>query len=126
MPFIAHLTDGTKIIESDSAGFVDVQAAEKSGRLRAFEYQLPGFTMGVDLLTGAFRVGEELYDIAHPGAPLRVIYYRTMQVSMNGIAGSPELACVTVGWQTTVEGKNVRLGVKAYPAEGRWHVTEDI
>jgi hypothetical protein len=130
--FTALLASGKKITESDSVGFADVPQDQLVG----FSVNVDGLVVGVHLASGVVTFilpGEEPvhYGPEHlPTTPLRLIYYKTMQAS----SGSIHLAnvyCVTVGWQTTVtdasgQFRNVRYGVKLYPGERRWEVTEDV
>jgi hypothetical protein len=45
-------------------------------------------------------------------------------------AGRPFVVAIVLGWQTTIKSeipyRNVRYGIKIYPTEQRWEVTEDI
>ena len=83
-----------------------------------------GARFSVDLITGALTAGVDVYTPELPTTPLRVIYYKHMSAD----AGHPEPVCAyfVVGWQTTVDGRNVRLGVKVYPAASRHEITSDI
>jgi hypothetical protein len=83
-----------------------------------------GSRFTVDLVTGALTAGVDVYTPALPTTPLRLVYYKHMTAD----AGHPEPVCeyFVVGWQTTVDGRNLRLGLKAYPREGRHEVTADI
>lgn len=86
-----------------------------------------GDVFGVDLVTGGLLVGENLYLPPAPITPLRLIYYKRM-VGQSGEEYITKPLCVffVVGWQTTVDGKNERLGLKVFPSENRWEITEDI
>ncbi len=59
--------------------------------------------------------------------PLRLIYYKRMHqdVSARG-ASETVMEFFVVGWRATVDGRNRRLGLKVYPDQLRYEVTEDI
>lgn len=103
--------------------FAAVAECRDRGDLRELAILLDGFAATVDLETGALRVGDERYEVEHPGAPLRPIYYKRMSCE-HGC--QPVMEFVALGWQTTVDGRNVRFGVKLYPSERRWMLTEEI
>lgn len=84
-----------------------------------------GNIFGVDLITGGLFVGESLYSGQPPVTPLRLIYYKHMVTELSG-ASRPMCLFFVVGWQTTVDDKNERLGLKVFPAENRWEITSDI
>ena len=131
--YIATLTDGTTIIDENlyerGENFNLVLAANKAGLLHLFRVALDdGGVFGVDLLTGQIEVDSNLYSPESlPAAPLRIIYYKTMQATI-GESGIPEtrMVCVSIGWQATVDGKNIRAGVKVYPAEARYELTDAV
>ena len=84
-----------------------------------------GARFSVDLIAGALTAGVDVYAPELPTTPLRLIYYKHMTAD----PGHPVPVCefFVVGWQTTtLDGRNLRLGVKAYPREGRHEVTSDI
>lgn len=85
-----------------------------------------GAEFGVNLQSGALWVDEEHYspDLSALPTKLRLIYYKRMEAG----AGE-EAVCLyfVVGWQTTSpDGKNVKVGIKAYPKTSKWEITEDI
>jgi len=81
-------------------------------------------TFAVDLVDGSFFVGDERYTPDPvPNAALRLIYYKHMEW---GCGGQPEMAYVVLGWQTTLDGKNVKYGMKIWPNDKRWEMTNDI
>jgi hypothetical protein len=91
--------------------------------LTALGVQVEGLLAVVDLETGSLTIGDERYDVAHPGAALRPIYYKQMVAE----TGQPtRCEFVALGWQATVNGANVRFGVKLFPDEGRWLLGEGL
>lgn len=86
---------------------------------------LDGERFTVDLVTGTLTVGDDAYT-PQWGADrplLRLIYYKRMYAEAGG-----ETVCefFVVGWQTTLDGKNVKVGLKVDPRLKTWEVTEDI
>ena len=59
--------------------------------------------------------------------PLRLIFYKRMHrdVSARG-ASETVMDFFVVGWQTTVGGRNRKVGLKVYPDQLRYEVTEEI
>lgn len=127
--FTATLANGTEIIESPSAGFADVPLEE----VIAFKVEVEGHTFSVDLVSGTLIVDTDHYE---PGisitTPLRLVYYKTMRANMNQILGAdrPYIYVFIVGWQTTLKDelpyRNARFGLKVFPTEQRWEITEVI
>ena len=84
-----------------------------------------GSRFSVDLVTGALTAGADVYMPPPPVTALTAVYYKHMTAD----PGHPVPVCeyFVVGWQTTtIDDRNVRLGIKAYPREGRHEVTADI
>ena len=132
--YVATLADGTTIVDENlferGENFTYVLAANKAGLLKQFRVFLDdGGVFGTDLMTGQIEVDGNLYTPSNlPKAPLRIIYYKTMQATLAPDDNQPviEMVCITVGWQATVDGKNIRAGIKVYPAEARYELTEEI
>ncbi len=94
-----------------------------------FRVTIGGGWFGVDLRNGnLYAPGDSCFE-PDPvvTTPLRLIYYKHMHqdVSING-ASETVMEYFVVGWQTTVDGRNRRLGLKVYPDQLRYEVTEDI
>ena len=107
--------------------FAAVAEYRDAGTLRVLGVSLGEFIATVDLDTGSITCGSERYDVAHPGAPLRPIYYKQMSAEFGpSTSVGSRLEFVALGWQATVDGKNVRFGAKLYPAESRYELTEAI
>jgi len=86
---------------------------------------LDGERFTVDLVSGALVVGNDLYTPQIPAfTPLRLVYYKHMTAS----AEEPHPVCefFVVGWQTTLNGKNLKVGLKVNPGAKTWEVTESI
>jgi len=84
-----------------------------------------GTRFAVDLVTGALAAGAQLFTPEPTPDSPRLIYYKHMEMS-DGDSG-PEIMFFVVGWQTTLaDGRNAKVGVKVFPAELRWEITEDI
>ena len=84
-----------------------------------------GSRFSVNLVSGELAAGIDKFtpDLPH-GTGLRLVYYKRMSTGI----GDPLPTCdfFVVGWQATVSGRNVKVGLKVFPAEFRWEVTEDI
>ncbi len=126
----AVLANGEQIVYSDWE-----PAHVRQGRFRRILDGQPltfaaltvdGERFSVDLVSGDLSVGGEHFTPQpSPTTPLRLIYYKHMTAS----AEHPEPVCeyFVVGWQTTTpEGRNLKIGLKAFPGEARWEITEDI
>lgn len=132
--YVATLADGTTIIDENlferGENFTYVLAANKAGLLKQFRVFLDdGGVFGVDLMTGQIEADNNVYTPESvPAVPLRIIYYKTMQAALEPDGNQPviKMVCITVGWQATVDGKNIRAGIKVYPAEARYELTEEI
>jgi len=125
----ANLPDGSVVTYRDSD-----PSHIREGNFRAILDSSPltfqvtdvgGNVFGVDLTTGGLFVGESLYIGPPPVTPLRLIYYKHMVTRLDG-GSRPLCLYFVVGWQTTVDGKNEKLGLKVHPAESRWEITSDI
>lgn len=130
--FEATLASGLSIVESDTVGFVDIP----QDLLATFKVNCDGQVFGVRLADGAFIVNEDVYTPKVTlDTPLRLVYYKTMQAEILGarvdFIHTPRVHCVVVGWQTTIvlddgQYKNLKFGIKIYPNEQHWEITEDI
>lgn len=86
-----------------------------------------GDTFGVDLVAGSFTVGDDTYvPNTPPTTPLRLVYYKHMESSVDGMTPIAECVYFVVGWQTTEDGKNKKCGVKVFPKNSSFIITEDI
>ncbi len=126
--FAADLIDGGIVLEYP-ATYADVP----QDKLAKFSVLFEDLVVTVDLMMGSFVIGDQALEVQPPNAALRLVYYKTMrhECSSDGVPmGAPILDCFVVGWQATVtesgQYKNVRLGVRVFPAEYRWEVTEEI
>lgn len=126
----ALMADGQVIVYSDTD-----PAHVRQGRFAAILAGTPvcfsalttdGQEFTVDLVTGSlYAAGQSWSPPAAPATPLRLIYYKHMHAD----SGSPAPVCehFVVGWQTTTPaGRNLKCGLKVYPAQKRWEATEDI
>jgi hypothetical protein len=101
------------------------QAIMASQPLRLAVTTSDGTVFAADLVTGALSAGEHVFTPEPvPPAPLKPIYYKRMEGSDDGSA--PVMVFFVVGWQANVDGRNVKVGIKVFPAELRWEITEDI
>ena len=122
--FIATYDDGTDF----AGGLTDGSFASiDQPRLRSFTVLYEGIIATLDLKTGAFSCPDGSVQTPPIAPAPRLIAYATMQ----GSPGMGErLSAFVVGWQSTVpaEGKwrNIRLGLRVLPIEGRWELTEAI
>jgi len=122
--FTATYDDGTTF----EGGLTDgsFHAIDQS-RLRSFAIDHDGAHCALDLKTGFFSCPDGSVQMPPiPPAP-RLIAYATMR----GATGQSEtLHAYVVGWQATVpvEGqwRNVKLGLRVIPSEGRWTIGDDI
>ena len=88
-------------------------------------YTTDGQGFSVDLIDGSLNAGGEIFSVQGvPPTPLRLIYYKHMESDTGGY--EPVCAYFVVGWQTTFEGRNVRLGLKVFPRERTFEVTQEI
>lgn len=92
-----------------------------------------GAVFAVDLVTGTLTAGQtggERHCIPEGiDTPLRVIYYKRMfgMAGTNGSGMNTGMEFFVVGWQTTtLDGRNLRLGLKVFPEELRYEVTGDF
>ncbi len=84
-----------------------------------------GTVFAVDLITGALSAGDHVFTPEPvPPAPLKPIYYKRMEGSDDGSA--PVMVFFVVGFETRSNECNVKVGIKVFPAELRWEVSEDI
>jgi len=130
--FLAELNSGVTMNEANGAKFTDIPLEA----IATFSVELEDFSISVDLRDGSFcisdGVGSERLKPFRLDAqfwtPLRLVYYKRMQMSV--MDHEPTLVCFVVGWQTTdrtgPEWGNLKVGLKVYPAELRWELTEDI
>jgi len=85
-----------------------------------------GGIFAVDLVDGSLLADGERYETFTQPTPLRLIYYKHMTFAL-GKDALPQCEYFVVGWQTTTEqGRNLKVGLKVYPAERRWEITEAI
>ena len=83
-----------------------------------------GSVFGVDLVDGSLEAGPERLTPNPQTTPLRLIYYKRMHAENFGNA---VMEFFVVGWQTTTQdGRNVKVGLKVFPDESRYEVTESI
>jgi hypothetical protein len=87
-----------------------------------------GSQFSVDLVSGRLYAGDGDFVQVDPPptTPLTLIYYKRMEGSVGPSGASTRMVFFAVGWQTTVDGRNVRAGLKVFPDEIRYEVTEDI
>jgi len=84
-----------------------------------------GGTFTVNLIDGSLNADGELFETHPQPTPLRLIYYKRMVFTTGDDA--PQCQFFAVGWQTTtLDGKNLRIGIKVFPNEYRWQITEAI
>ena len=107
--------------------FAAVAEYRDRGELAVLGVGVGDFLALVDLDSGSLTLGTERYDVQHPGAPLRPIYYKQMSADSSLELGTTtRLEFVALGWQATVDGRNVRFGAKLFPAESRYVLTEEV
>jgi hypothetical protein len=105
-----------------------------SGDVNALSVVLSdGTTFSVDCVHGFFLMsGELIAGGPTPTTKLRPVYYKAMVAgqALDGISEVGSCSAVmlyfVVGWQTTVGGRNQKLGVRVYPDDYHWELTEDI
>jgi len=86
-----------------------------------------GSSFSVDLLSGELLAGIECYKPENLTTPLRLIYYKHMEMSSGSETAKPEMVYYVLGWQTTTaEGHNAKLGLKVFPGQRRYEVTTEI
>jgi hypothetical protein len=87
-----------------------------------------GARFGVDLASGDFIAEYQRYKpVTPPQTPLRLIYYKRMNGDVDPrYSQVAVMEYFVVGWQTTAGGKNVRYGLKVWPDEARFELSEDI
>ena len=86
-----------------------------------------GATFTVDLVSGSLWANEECFGAEHQKTPLRLIYYKHMEMSSGSETAKPEMMYYVVGWQTTTEdGRNLKIGLKIFPSRKSYEVTSDI
>jgi hypothetical protein len=101
------------------------QAIMASHPLRLAVTTLDGTVFAVDLITGALSAGEHTFTPEPiPPAPLKPIYYKRMEGGDDGRA--PAMVFFVVGFEARLDVRNVKVGMKIYPAELRWEISEDI
>lgn len=129
--FVAYHTGG-EFHEDGGLGkgtsFLAVQELEKAGTLLSFEVvHDDGMRQGVDLTTGELWCGGERFGVDRPETPLRLIYYKNMFADV-GNDGAPThgINFVAVGWQTTKQGSNLRLGTRVYPNQKAYDVGSEL
>jgi len=84
-----------------------------------------GTVFAVDLRTGELAANGTAFSPVLPPTPLRLIYYKHMTGTSGG--GGTRMEYFVVGWQTTLPGgRNVKVGLKVFPDQHEWQVTEDI
>lgn len=106
--------------------FAAVADYRDRGVLGVLAVGLGTFLAAVDLESGSLTLGDERFDVKHPGAELRPIYYKSMHADASPSGTTTVLDFVALGWQATVDGRNVRFGAKLYPAESRYELTEEV
>jgi hypothetical protein len=125
----ATLASGEQIVYSDwdavhikQARFAAIMAGSP---ISFTAVTLDGERFTVDLVTGMLSAGEEAVTPIFQGdrPALRLIYYKRMSA---GAGEEPVCDFFVVGWQATIDGKNVKTGLKVYPATQTWEVTEGI
>jgi hypothetical protein len=91
-----------------------------------------GTSFGVDLIEGTFFVNTvKIFHPLIPPTPLRLIYYKRMCCTTwtDYSFASPPPALITffaLGWQTTYQNKNIKMGFKVTTYLDHWEITEDI
>ena len=122
------LADGSVVIYSDTDPSHIKQGRFQKILKEAVEFQTTaedGLVLGVNLATGALRVGEQVLVPQTLGENVRLIYYKHMYMSVDG-PRRPTCEYYVVGYQQTLDGRNNKIGVKVYPKEKRWEITQDI
>jgi len=127
--FVATYTDGSTY----EGGLIDGSfSGIEHDRLASFAVSYEGISVSLDLLSGVFTINGESQRPPIAPAP-RLIAYATMRGEMGQFPSEfrhERLYAFVVGWQATVpiEGKwrNIKLGLRVIPSEGRWAITEAI
>jgi hypothetical protein len=105
----AIYNDGTILPQYSDDGvekrFSDIDIS----RLHKFTVESNGHAITVNLRSGEIKIDTVKIDFDMQG-DFRLIYYRTCQVSIGsgGSAISNNKVTENVGWQATIDGKNVR------------------
>lgn len=126
---IAALPDGSSLTyeDWDDAHIRQHRFAEMMARGTVYftAVTTDGGSFGVDLIDGTLNADGEIFETQPQPTPLRLIYYKRMVFTTGDDA--PQCQFFAVGWQTTTaDGRNLRIGIKVFPAEHRWEITEDI
>ena len=93
------------------------EVLDKQEELYRFELVGDGKIYSVDLKTGEFfikdikflPITETELGVYHRDVKYRIIYYRRMQTTVNQTTvKKPSLLCYLLGWQATIDGKNIQ------------------
>lgn len=99
------------------------EVLDRQDELEKFELVGNGEIYQVNLITGEFfikgvkflPVTETELGVYHRNVEYRIIYYRRMQTTVSRInVRKPSLFCYLLGWQATINGKNVQRIMQIY------------
>lgn len=122
----AHFSNARTLEQYDATGKEKLfkEILDRQSELEVFELVDSGNIYQVDLRTGKFFIkGVEFFPITetelgvyHRDVKYRIIYYKRMQTTVSQTkVGKLNLLCYLLGWQATINGKNVKRVMHIYP-----------
>ena len=93
------------------------EVLDRQDELEKFELVGNGEIYQVNLITGEFFIKgvkflpatETELGVYHRDVKYRIIYYRRIQTTVSQTkVGKPNLLCYLLGWQATIDGKNIQ------------------
>lgn len=99
------------------------EVLDRQDELEKFELVGNGEVYQVNLITGEFfikgvkflPVTETELGVYHRSVKYRIIYYRRIQTTISQTkVGKPNLLCYLLGWQATIDGKNIQRVMHIY------------
>jgi hypothetical protein len=82
-----------------------------------------GSVFAVDLVNGDLTANDTIFETnPPPGCALRLVYFKRMYADTG--ASQAVMEFFVVGWQTTSEGRNVRMGLKVDTKRQVFEVTD--
>jgi hypothetical protein len=95
------------------------------GEVERFEVLTDDGIFGVDLENGCLYHNEKVFRPNNKIGKLRLVYYRQMhQDIVEGEAGESIIDYFVVGWQTTIDNKNFKFGLKVF--RETYTITEEL
>ncbi len=108
------INSDVSVLDSAKSKFFDVLEKEKESKLISFVLHNAERSVGVDLRDGHFEINGIPFFQHRPDLnsykEFRVIYYRTVQRTMNMIGQEIEsgVLAYSIGWQVTYKNENVQ------------------